>query len=147
MEAIRRGQEATECVDCVDVRRVRRRALGYGRRQWRRLRGATSDGKAGEAVEDLALVMPKRGDGPIASARGENGIRPHDVEVDISHGPTEGSEHPGLGAKAHPGGAFEVDLAGRQLGQFPNNSPPSKAATSRRPARSTLASIRVAAAL
>ena len=45
MEAIRRGQQATEFVDCVDVRRVRWRALGYGRRQWRRLRVASDAGK------------------------------------------------------------------------------------------------------
>src|SRR5262245_40111424 len=142
-------KESSQFLARIDVRSKGFQGFWNCRRQWRVADIAARDRKSIEACEHFMLAMPETGDG---SSSGEPCLHTawcDLVQCNLAHRAAKGLKSAGLGAKAHADRLFVSNVAGSHLGELAHDisSLKSKFATSRRPAKSTFAWMRVAWAL
>jgi len=82
---------------------------------------------------------PASGDRASSSDKGEDGFRLDLRDGDVPHSAVERSEYGSLRSKAHPQRMLIIDIGFDDIVKFHDSSPKSKAATSRKPSRSTFA--------
>src|ERR1700722_11193447 len=113
--------------------------LGNSPWQWRPVGMAPGDGELIEAAERGMFALPKAGN---RTGSGEKGK--HLAGCDVLHGhlarcATKRLKDASFRTKAHAHRLLMGDIASDDLGKLHDSPPRSNAATSRRPARSTLA--------
>jgi len=108
-------------------------------RQRRPIDVSAGDRKAVKAGERLMLAVPESGGRPVAGDKLQHRSGTDLGEVFAFLMATEGLEDATLAVKAHPHGLFVCDVLTDCLEELHSRSPKLKSATSRNPARSTLA--------
>jgi hypothetical protein len=113
--------------------------LRNGPWQWRPVDMAAGDRELIEAGERGVLALPKAGDRTSSGEKGK-----YLTGRDLSHGhlarcATKRPQDASFRTKAHAHCLFMGDIASDDFGKLHDSPPRSNAATSRRPARSTLA--------
>src|SRR5436309_3059801 len=111
----------------------------YALRQWRNTGVSMSDSKPVETAERLMLAMPKEGRWSIADEEGQHPLRRDLSEISIRFDAAERLQRTFLGGKAHSHGLFMRHVLSHGVAEFHSKPPRLKSATSRSPARSTLA--------
>jgi hypothetical protein len=138
------GQETTAFRSGVERGRLGGRTQGDDRGAGCLRPIAAPDGNPGPALPHPECGMPGRGDGPLARAIGQDLSGGHRAEVPSAPRAATGASHVRGSAVAPPERRLARHVALEAIAALHQSPPPSTAATSRRPTRSTFAYTRVA---